>query len=107
MKKFVMVYRGNTSAPIGTMEETMKQWMDWFGELGSAIVDGGNPFDDEGAMSVTVNGASKIEKGNALSGYTIVNAENIEAACEMAKGCPIHKQEGGVASVEVYEALPM
>lgn len=106
MKKFVFIYKGNGSRPAGSQEETMKAWMDWMSGLGSAIVDGGNPFND-GAKSVTKDGASEVAVSNAASGYTIVNAESIDAAVEMAKTCPLHTQEGGVAAVEVYEALPM
>ncbi len=106
MKKFVFIYKGNGSHPGGSQEETMKAWMDWMGGLGNAIVDGGNPFDD-GGKSVTKDGVSDVNSSSSVSGYTIVNAEDFNGAVEMAKSCPIHTQVGGVASVEVYEALPM
>lgn len=106
MKKFVFLYKGNGSAPAGSQEETMKAWMDWFTELGAIVVDGGNPFND-GGQAVTKNGVSEINQSSAVTGYTIVNAQDMAAAVEIAKGCPVHLQEGGVASVEVFEALPM
>ncbi len=106
MKKFVFVYKGNGSKPADTMESVMNDWMNWMAGLGSAIVDGGNPFNDGGKV-VTKSGVVDVVASGALSGYTIVNAEGIDEVVEMAKSCPIHTQEGGVASVEVYEALPM
>jgi len=38
---------------------------------------------------------------NPLSGYSILQADSIEVACEMAKGCPI--LDGGERTVEVAE----
>lgn len=106
MKKFVFIYKGNGSAPAGSMEETMKAWTDWFATLGPAVVDGGNPFDMVG-KSVSAAGVSDVPASVASSGYTIVNAESFDEAVEMAKSCPLHTQTGGVPAVEVYEALPM
>ena len=112
MKKFVFIYYGGTESVETaenvqkyTMEEIMADWGKWFEELGSALVDGGNPF-NYGAQSVSKDGAEEIKSGPA-TGYTIVNAESMEAAVEMAKGCPSHKHMDGKAVVQVYEAMPM
>jgi hypothetical protein len=45
MAKFVFVYHGGASG--STPEEQdkiMAAWGKWFGQLGEALVDGGNPF---------------------------------------------------------------
>lgn len=100
MAKFMLAYHG------GGMPETpeegermMAAWMSWLGGLGEAVADPGNPV----GMSKTVHHDKVTDDGgsNPLSGYSILNAESIEAACEMAKGCPI--LEGGSGSVEVAE----
>jgi hypothetical protein len=41
---------------------------------------------------------------NPLSGYSLINADNIDAAVQHAKGCPILAVGG---TVEVAEAIDM
>ncbi len=102
MPKFVFAYHGGK--PPESPEEgekVMAAWGAWFETLGAAVVDGGAPV----GISKTVSAGGVADGGgsNPLSGYSIVNADNIDAAVEMAKGCPI--LDGG--SVEVAEAMDM
>ncbi len=102
MPKFVFAYHGGK--PPESPEEgekVMAAWGAWFETLGPAVVDGGAPV----GISKTVSAGGVADGGgsNPLSGYSIVNADNIDAAVEMAKGCPI--LDGG--SVEVAEAMDM
>lgn len=102
MAKYLMAYRGG-----GDMADTDEQrqavmaaWGAWFGELGSAIVDPGNPC---GAAATVATDGSVSEGGaSALSGYTLINADSLEAASALAKGCPVLSAGG---SVEVYETF--
>lgn len=82
--------------------EVMEKWMKWFGEMGDAVVDGGAPV----GMSKTVASAGISDDGgaNPISGYTIIKADSIESACEIAKGCPALPSGG---SVEVAECMEM
>ncbi len=102
MPKFVFAYHGGK--PPESPEEgekVMAAWGAWFETLGSAVVDGGAPV----GVSKTVSASGVTDGGgaNPLSGYSIVSADHIDAAVEMAKGCPI--LDGG--SVEVAEAMDM
>lgn len=107
MKKYVFVYYNGQADKSVTQEEIMESWNMWFKELGSALVDGGNPFADS-AKSVSLSGVGDVEPGDSHSvGYTIVEANDIDAAVELAKGCPMHKHSSGRAIVHVYEAMPM
>lgn len=102
MKKFVYLYNGpQASEP--PKPEVMDQWMKWFGGMGDKLVDTGNPFGEE-VMEVSGSGVKSVTKDRAL-GYSIVNAVDHKAACEMAKGCPNAGFDG--YSVLVYEAFPM
>ncbi len=105
MSKFVFIYRGGK--PGATKEEqdkVMAAWGQWFGSLGDALVDGGNPF---GApKAVTTNGVSDSVSGQPASGYSIVNASDQAAAAELAKDCPM-LADSPDSVVEVYEAFPM
>lgn len=103
MPKFVFAYHGGSMPD--TPEEgaaVMAKWTAWFEAMGSAVVDGGNPVGM--SKTVSVGGISNDGGANPLSGYSLINADTIEAACAIAKGCPII--EGG-GSVEVAEAIDM
>ena len=103
MAKYVFAYHGGGMPE--TEEETAKvmaAWEAWYGELGESIVDGGNPFSQ--TRTVSSDGSVSVGGDNPLSGYTIVNAADFDAAVAAAKGCPI-LQSGG--SVEVAEAIDM
>lgn len=82
-------------------EAIMAAWMNWFGSLGSAVLDAGNPFG--GASTVTTGGVSS-GAASGLQGYSIVEAADLSGAAEMAKGCPIL---GAGGTVEVHGALAM
>ena len=102
MPKFIFAYHG------GKMPETeeegarvMQAWQDWYATLGGAVADGGAPCGP--SKTVSSGGVADDGGANPLSGYTLVNADSMEAAVEMAKGCPILEH----GTVEVAEALPM
>ena len=65
------------------------------------MVDGGAPV----GMSKTVNASAVVDGGgaNPLSGYSIVQADSLNAAIELAKGCPILDN----GTVEVAETMEM
>ena len=102
MAKFVFAYSGGGMAETPeAQQKAMDEWTAWFAALGADIVDGGNPF----GVSATVTADGVAQNGaSALTGYTIISAEDIVAAGEKAKGCPALSSGG---TVEVYEALPM
>lgn len=103
MTKFVFVYHGGStpeSEQQGKM--VMAEWMAWFEKLGPAVIDGGAPL----GVSKTVSAKGIADNGgaNPASGYSLIDAADIGAATQMAKGCPIIKAGG---SIEVAEALAM
>jgi hypothetical protein len=102
MAKYMLAYKGGAMAQSDAEREAaMKAWGEWFGRLGTAIVDPGNPF---GASSTVTGSGSGGNGGGDLSGYSLVSAEDLAAATELAKGCPVIVNGG---SVEVYEAIPI
>lgn len=103
MGKYVLAYLGGGMGESDAeQQEAMTQWMNWFGSLGEAVVDGGNPF----GPSSSISSAGKVTDGggSALTGYSIISAESLGEACEKAKGCPVLSSGG---SIEVYEAMPI
>src|SRR5579859_4575401 len=99
MANYLLLYSG------GSMPETqaeqaavMQAWGAWFGKLGSDLVDGGNPFTP---VAKTIASDGTVSEGPATaSGYTIIKADSLDAAAEMAKGCPV--LQGG-AKISVFE----
>jgi hypothetical protein len=101
MAKFLLVYTG-TAMSTPSEEEgkaIMDAWMAWFGGLGDAVVDPGNPT---GLSAAVTSGGVSAGGPSGISGYTVVSAADLDAAAELAKGCP-HLDVGG--TVEVYETF--
>jgi len=103
--KYVFGYHGGGGMPEGEADVAaeMAKWEAWFGSLGAAVVDGGAPF----SMARTVAADGSVSDGggtNPLTGYSIVEADSLDAAVEMARGCPVLSSGG---SVEVAESIDM
>lgn len=99
MKKFMLLYRGawDDTAP---SQETMDAWSEWFAFLGDKIVDSGNPFGP--GREISPAGTKELSlDAEAITGYTLINAEDIDDAEKIALACPV------VTSIQVYEAMPM
>lgn len=92
MASYLFIYTGGPE---------MSEWMAWFGTMGEALVEVGNPF----SASRTVS-ANSVEGTGAsgITGVSTVSAADIEAAVAIASGCPII---AGGGNVEVYEAMEM
>lgn len=104
MTKYLFVYHGG-SAPTTPAEQArvMDQWGQWFGSMGAAVVDGGNPVGQ--SHTVLPNGSVAPNGGaNPASGYSIVQADSLEAALAHAKRCPLLHSGG---SVEVAPIIDM
>ncbi len=103
MSKYVLVYSGGgVPETPEDQEKAMTEWMNWFGTLGPAVVDAGNPFGP--AATISSDGSVVPSGTNRLTGYSIIEADSLSAATDSAKGCPILSGDG---SIEVYEAMPM
>jgi hypothetical protein len=102
MAKYVFIYTGGQMADTpAAQEEAMQAWGAWFGTLGDAVTDMGNPF--AGSATVSTGGVTDGAAAGA-GGYSIVTAGSLDEAAALAKGCPV--VDGGGA-VEVYEAVAM
>jgi hypothetical protein len=105
MSDFVLLYRGG-STPESEAERAAvtDAWTSWFGQLGSAVKDGGNPF-TETARHVRSDGSiGDVSASGIATGYSIVQADSLDEAAALAKGCPV-LQGGG--EIEVYETFPV
>ncbi len=104
MAKYLFVYHGGKMASNPQeAKEAMNAWGAWFGALGAAVIDGGNPV----AKSFTVKAdGSLVSDGgaNPVSGYSLIEAASVEDAHAKAKGCPLLKVGG---TIEIAQAMDM
>jgi hypothetical protein len=104
MANYLLVYHGG-SMPESQEEgaKVLEAWNTWFGQLGDALVDGGDPV---GQVKTIANNGTVSDGGiNPSSGYSVIKADSLDAAVALAKGCPL--LNGGGGSVEVAETMQM
>jgi hypothetical protein len=101
MAKYLLLYEGG-SMPESESEQAaaMQAWDGWFSQIGAAVADQGNPF-TPASKRVSADGSIGAGAGSA-SGYSILEADSLDAATDLAKGCPV--LQGG-ASISVYETF--
>lgn len=107
MSKYMYLYRG----PATRMEDftpeqgeqQMKAWTEWMGKASSAIADQGNPL----APRASVRDDGSEAEPSDQNGYTIVEADNIEAARALLAGHPFLSEGKGRFAVEIFEIVPM
>ncbi len=107
MKKFILLYNG-PATPAKDMdpekvEAIMAKWGEWMEKVGDAMVDTGAPMS---------KGEAVVDDGSAgealqLSGYTIVQAEDMAVAKKLVDGHPFLSDKTGKFSVEIFELQPV
>ena len=106
MANFVLIYSGG-SMPESEQEvaKVMDAWGAWFGSLGDAVVDGGNPF-GPGAKHIGSDGSvGDGSRGTPATGYSIIKSDSMDAAVQAAKGCPVLQGGGEITVYEVHPAM--
>ena len=84
MPQYMMTYLGGN--PPSTPEEGQKhfaKYKEWLSSLGGAIISPANPIKD--THTITPDGAITATSTTAMFGYTIIEAETMSAATEMAR----------------------
>jgi hypothetical protein len=106
MANFVLVYTGGgmpaTEAERG---KVMQAWGAWFGQLGEAVVDAGNPF---GGAAKNISSDGSVHDGpvgTLATGYSIIKADSIKAAVDAAKGCPVLTSGAKITVYEIHPAM--
>jgi hypothetical protein len=101
MPKYVIAYHGGKkfeSAQQGAAHKA--KWESWVGGLGDAVVNPGTPL-GRGKL-VSSDGISDGGE-NLLTGFSIVMADNMDAALALAERCPYLE----IGTIEVAEVLEM
>jgi hypothetical protein len=104
MAKFIYLYRG--PLPDLTPEQGAERataFGAWIDKVGAALVDNGSPF----GPSASVRDDGTEGPAAELSGYTIVEADDLAAAKALTDGLPFLSDSDGTRAVEIFELLPM
>ena len=104
MANYVLVYSGGGMPETEAEEQAvMAAWGAWYEDLGQAVVDSGNPFGP--STSVAADGTISQGAPSALSGYTVISADDLDAATEQARNCPILNSGGRVDVYETFQIM--
>jgi len=96
MKKFIFLYYGY----VEPTPEIHEAWGKWFESIGDRLVDGGNPFG--AGREITKDGTTQLSVDQeAITGYSIIRAENMDEAEKIAQSHPY------ITAIRIYEAMPM
>ena len=112
MASFMLIFRGGESRGDSPeqLQQHMQKWFAWFEGLtkAGAYKGLGAPLEASGKV---VRGARKAvsdgpfaESKDLVGGYAIVEAKDLDAAVEIARGCPTYEKDG---AVEVRPVRPM
>jgi uncharacterized protein YciI len=103
MKKFILTYYGEPQ--FKTAEEAKKHqmaWMEWAKSLGDKIVEMGNPA--KPGKNVSSKKIINADDENRFSGYSVVQAIDLDEAVALTKRCPF-VIDGG--TMGVHELVQM
>ena len=106
MANYLLLYSGHR-IPESEAEQAavMQAFTGWFGELGSALVDGGNPTTGQ-AKTIASNGA--VSDGSELgmvNGYSIIKTDSLDEAVAQAKGCPVLQGGAKIVVLETFNVM--
>jgi len=96
MKKFVLLYHGY----VPPLPGRRAAWSEWFQRRAASFVDIGTAF-GPGRLVTNERTFELSLTSNPASGYSVVEAEHLDAAEQLLEGCPI------ADSISLYEAWPI
>ena len=102
MPEFVFAYHGGKMPE--SPEEGARQrerFSEWLAGLGDAVVNPGTPLGK--SKTVSSAGVADGAGANAMMGFSILQAESMDAALEMARSCPFVE----FGSIVVSETMKM
>lgn len=107
MPRFMMVYKGEATDTAEMspeqQQEVMAKWGAWMEKVGPALKDIGSPF----GPSASVVDDGSAGSATALSGYSIVQADDLAGAQALADGHPYLSDGNGDFAIDIYELMPV
>jgi hypothetical protein len=115
MAKFLFVYRSSrdsrSSMTPEEMQRILQKWQTWIAEGFEKgwMLDAGDGLRQEGrvvnAQQLITDGPF-VESKEIVGGFSIVQAETLDAAAELARGCPV-LMRGGTVEVRPLEGFTL
>jgi hypothetical protein len=100
VNKYLFVVYGPPAESEAERGAGMAAMAGWYKALGSALTDPGAPF--TGVKTVSQSGVENGGIGPNATGYTFVQARSLDAAAELAKGCPLLQHGRRIAVFETF-----
>ena len=103
MPEYIIAYKGGT--PPASPEEGRAhkaKWQQWIADLGDAAVNPGTPLG--ASRIVSTEGVSEDGGEGAMSGFSVVRADDLDAALKIAQACPFLDTDG---TLEVAQVMKM
>jgi hypothetical protein len=104
MAKFILLYKGPATPQADITPEMgaqiMQAWEAWMGKVSASLVDVGVPFTGN-STAVVADGSTR--SASDLTGYTIVEAADLDAAKALVGGHPFLDDGSSRFAVEIYE----
>lgn len=104
MANFMLAYYGGNKP--SSKEEGMAQlekWQSWIVSLGETVINPGTPL--PASKLVTSNGVQDDNDPNSMNGFAVIQADNIEAAVEIAKSDPFLGMNGTIRVSQMVEMV--
>jgi hypothetical protein len=108
MTKYLFVYHAPVPPADATppdpeqVDAVMAAWNAWAGKVGNRMVDFGTPL----ANGVRITPDGTTPSSREVAGYSIIEADSLDAAVDLAKVHPHLSMPGG-CEIEVHEAQPI
>ena len=103
MAQYVFVYLGgNQPSSPEKAKKHFDKYMQWLASIKESVVSPMLPLKD--TTTVSSDGTIREGSSSAMSGFSIINADSIEAALAIAQSCPFLEIGG---SLEVSELMQM
>ena len=103
MAKFLLTYHGGKLADTPEEQATaMAAWETWFSQIGSGVVDKGNPVGQ--VKTVRANGVSD-GASTPSTGYSVISVNSIDEAVKASQMCPVLQGGGSVEVGQILEIM--
>ena len=104
MPQYILTYHGGSKpASKEDGEQQMARYHAWLGDLGSAAVVPMQPVNN--MHVVNSDAVSDDASAHSMMGYTIIEADDMDAAIEITKACPTLEMD--TATIAVAELMNM
>lgn len=105
--QFIMIYKGDATDTAEMSEDeqqaVMAKWGAWMEKVGPALRDIGSPFGP--GRSIVDDGTTGTPM--SASGYSIVEADDMDHATQLADGHPYLSEGKGDFAIDVFELMPV